>query len=147
MEKKCLFTRQWPLNKCSVVVAFREGQHFRMAGRGRTVISCILFKLDPLECRRRYQRCPHHDYKPHSRRFCVAGICPQKMALEVGPNAGDDTIPRNPVIFSDDDWGVQSPPHHSICVPLPFSVSVIGCLGHKNKIMTAMNDWDASPMI
>ena len=22
--------------------------------------------------------------------------------------------PRNPVIFSDDDWGVQSPPQHSI---------------------------------
>ena len=32
--------------------------------------------------------------------------------------------PRHPVIFSDDDWGVQSPPQHSIYrfqVPLPFS--------------------------
>ena len=24
------------------------------------------------------------------------------------------TFPRHPVIFSDDDWGVQSPPQHSI---------------------------------
>ena len=29
--------------------------------------------------------------------------------------------PRHPVIFSDDDWGVQSPPQHSLEVPLPFS--------------------------
>ena len=31
------------------------------------------------------------------------------------------SIPRHPVIFSNDDWGVQSPPQHSIYVPLPFS--------------------------
>ena len=29
--------------------------------------------------------------------------------------------PRHPVIFSADDWGVQSPPQHSIWVPLAFS--------------------------
>ena len=29
--------------------------------------------------------------------------------------------PRHPVIFLADDWGVQSPPEHSIYVPLPFS--------------------------
>ena len=28
---------------------------------------------------------------------------------------------RHPVIFSDDDWGVKSPPQHNIYVPLPFS--------------------------
>ena len=31
------------------------------------------------------------------------------------------SYPRHPVIFSADDWGVQSPPQHSIWVPLPFS--------------------------
>ena len=31
------------------------------------------------------------------------------------------TIPRHPVILSEIDWGVQSPPQHSILVPLPFS--------------------------
>ena len=30
-------------------------------------------------------------------------------------------IPRNPVIFSADDWGVQSSSQHNISVPLPFS--------------------------
>ena len=29
--------------------------------------------------------------------------------------------PRHPVIFSADDWGVQSPPQHNIQFPLPFS--------------------------
>ncbi len=28
--------------------------------------------------------------------------------------------PRHPVIFSADDWGVQSPLQHGILVPLPF---------------------------
>ena len=32
-----------------------------------------------------------------------------------------DMYPRHPVIFSDDDWDVQSPPQHSMQVPLPFS--------------------------
>ena len=27
---------------------------------------------------------------------------------------GKYTIPRDPIIFSDDDWDVQSPPQHSI---------------------------------
>ena len=31
------------------------------------------------------------------------------------------TTPRNPVIFSADDWAVQSPSQQSIRVPLPFS--------------------------
>ena len=30
-------------------------------------------------------------------------------------------IPRHPVIFSGNDWGVQSHSQHNIQVPLPFS--------------------------
>ena len=30
-------------------------------------------------------------------------------------------IPRRPVILSENDWCVESPPQHSILVPLPFS--------------------------
>ena len=30
-------------------------------------------------------------------------------------------IPRHPVIWSEKDWCVESPPQHSILVPLPFS--------------------------
>ncbi len=29
--------------------------------------------------------------------------------------------PWHPVIFSDHDWDVQTPPPHSIWVPIPFS--------------------------
>ena len=32
----------------------------------------------------------------------------EKIRLKISP------IPRHPIILSDDDWGVQSPPHHSI---------------------------------
>ena len=29
--------------------------------------------------------------------------------------------PRHPVILSENDWGVQSPPQHSFRIPLPCS--------------------------
>jgi len=43
--------------------------------------------------------------------------------IPLKPLVGRDKIDtnRHPVIFSDNDWGVQSPSQHSIVVPLPFS--------------------------
>ena len=59
------------------------------------------------------------------RRIGVDGKCCDFLAqhgLLLGhPSPFVTFVPRHPVIFSADDWGVQSPPQHSIWVPLPFS--------------------------
>ena len=57
----------------------------------------------------------------------MLGLCiPCKVKTIKGMVPCNCWFPRNPVIFSDDDWCVQSPPKRflylgSITVPLPFS--------------------------
>ena len=41
--------------------------------------------------------------------------------LGVAAHLYSTNFPRHPVILSENDWGVQSPPQHSFRIPLPCS--------------------------
>ena len=69
---------------------------------------------------------PHRSLAPvfSSLTYGPSGDSFHPTAPKKGKTAGINgclTFPRHPVIFSADDWDVQSHPQQSIWVPLPFS--------------------------